>query len=137
MFLTACSEKGQAADTVIPAPASASATSSVSGSTGGPSAANGLALFGQCATCHTYKAGERNRIGPNLHGVYGSPAAGVPGFAYSRALRASGLMWDDETLDAYLDSPQRLVPGNRMGFAGMKVESERADMIAFLKTLSD
>lgn len=93
------------------------------------------ASFGRCAVCHDVKKGGPDRLGPNLYGTYGKPAGSHGGFAYSDALKNSGLKWDDATLDKWLDSPRALVPGNRMSFPGLKDPAKRKEIIAFIQTL--
>jgi cytochrome c len=90
--------------------------------------------FARCATCHATVPG-RNAIGPSLAGVFGAPAGHEPTYAYSRALRDSGLVWDARTLDAYLADPRGVVPGTKMAFAGVRSAEERAAIIAYLETL--
>ncbi len=90
--------------------------------------------FARCATCHRTEPG-RNGVGPSLAGVYGAPAAHEPTYAYSRAMRESGLTWDEATLDAYLADPREVVPGTKMAFAGVRDPEERAAIIEYLKTL--
>jgi len=70
-----------------------------------------------CGFCHTFKLGERTKAGPNLHAIFGKPAASVPGFSYSPALaakREGGLVWTDEKLDQFLKDPDAFVPGTSM-----------------------
>ncbi len=95
--------------------------------------ANGEKVFKQCMACHSIKEGE-NRVGPSLHGIIGRTAGQVAGFNYSAANKASGKTWDDETLFAYLEAPQKSIPGTKMAFAGLKNPQDRADLIAYLKT---
>jgi cytochrome c len=95
-------------------------------------AANGAKLFSRCSVCHS--ATGQNKIGPTLAGVYGRKAGSLEGFKYSKALLASGLTWDDDTLDRFLAGPSKLVPGTAMVINLPKAE-DRADMIAYLKTL--
>ena len=71
--------------------------------------------------------------GERHQGVVGRKAASIPGFAYSTAMKSSGLTWDEATLDRFLQGPTKLVPGTRMGFAGVPEERDRADLIAYLK----
>ena len=71
-------------------------------------------------------------IGPSLHGIVGKPAASVAGFTYSNALKASGLTWDAATLDAWLASPAKLVPGNKMIFTGQYDAARRKEVIDYL-----
>jgi cytochrome c len=85
-----------------------------------------------CAACHTFGAGERTIIGPNLHGVFGRSAASVPDFAYSPALRASGLRWTPSTVAAWLADPQGFVSGTTMTFTGYRSAEDRRDLVAYL-----
>jgi cytochrome c len=96
-------------------------------------AAAGRSVFQQCAACHAVDA--TNGLGPGLVGIVGRKAGGVPGFRYSRALRGAGIVWNESNLDAYLADPQQLVPGNVMPFSGMADAAQRADLIAYLKTV--
>lgn len=92
--------------------------------------ARGEKVYERCEGCHSI---ERDRIGPRHQGVVGRKAASIPGFAYSTAMKSSGLTWDEATLDRFLQGPTKLVPGTRMGFAGVPEERDRADLIAYLK----
>lgn len=90
--------------------------------------------FAQCAVCHGTEAGKKG-IGPTLAGVFGAKAGHVGDYAYSPAMRESGLTWDEAALDNYLTSPQSAVPGTKMSFGGMGDAQKRAEIIAYLKTL--
>lgn len=92
----------------------------------------GKKVFKKCKACHTLKAGGKNKIGPNLHGVMDRKAASVKGFKYSKAMVASGLVWDVATLDKYLKKPKKLVPKTKMAFAGIKKKKQRDNLIAYL-----
>lgn len=95
----------------------------------------GKKAFLQCQICHSVNPGGVNGMGPNLAGVAGSKAALKPGFAYSAALKKSGIVWNAKTLDAWITKPSALVPGNRMVYMGMADPAKRADVIAYLATL--
>jgi cytochrome c len=94
-------------------------------------AAKGKAQFGICKICHSLDAGK-NLVGPSLHGVIGRTSGTAPGFAYSDAMKAKALVWDDANLDKYLADPKGFIPGNKMLFAGVKKDDARADLIAYL-----
>jgi len=89
--------------------------------------------FLQCADCHS--PGDNDGVGPGLKGVVGRHAGRVATFKYSDALAKSTLVWDDATLDRFLANPKAAVPGTSMDFPGVTDEKERADLIAYLKTL--
>ena len=98
-------------------------------------ATRGEAHFQDCAACHTLEAGA-NGVGPSLHGIFGRKAGDVADFRYSPAMKRSGITWTPETLDKFIADPQGLVPGNRMPYAGMAKEADRADLIAYLQKMS-
>ena len=85
-----------------------------------------------CAACHRFRAEEGTLIGPSLHGVFGRPAASVEGFAYSAALRESGLVWTPRSLEAWLANPSGFVAGTTMAFTGYRSAEDRRDLIAYL-----
>lgn len=93
-------------------------------------AARGEALYARCFACHSLEA---DRTGPRHCGLFGRRAGSVPGFDYSPAMRASGIVWDARTLDRFLAAPLAAVPGTSMGYAGIASAQERADLIAFLR----
>ncbi len=97
-------------------------------------AAERPAAFAQCAICHSVEPG-RNGIGPSLAGVYGAQAGHVADYAYSTAMRESGLTWDEATLDSYLQNPRAAVPNTKMSYAGLRDDAQRAELIAWLKAL--
>ena len=96
-------------------------------------AEHGKTIFKSCAVCHA--TDHANRVGPGLEGIIGRKAGTAPGFPYSDAMRKSDIVWDTKILDAYLESPQKVVPGNRMPYAGLKNPTDRADLDAYLATL--
>lgn len=92
----------------------------------------GKKVFNKCKACHVVDA-EKNRVGPHLVGLFGRQSGAVDGFKYSKAMKAAEIVWDDETLDAYLTNPRRYLKGTRMAFAGLKKDKDRQDVIAYLK----
>ncbi len=97
--------------------------------------AAGKAVFAsQCSICHSPQPGK-NMIGPSLFGVVGRKTGSVPGFHYSPANQAANLTWDEATLDKYLQAPRATVPGTTMTYGGLKDDTKRADLIAYLATL--
>jgi cytochrome c len=128
LSLTACSksdESGSASQTVSSAE-TASPVETV--------ALSGEAIFKRCAACHKVGAGAVNGLGPQLNGISGRAVASVAGFTYSNAMKAKGGVWDDASLDAYLTSPAKWVPGTKMAFAGLGDAAERKALIEYLKT---
>jgi cytochrome c len=97
----------------------------------------GKSIAKVCMACHTLQKGEPNKIGPNLWGVVGRPRASEPGYDYSAAMRAKGGSWTYDELNKFLTGPRNYIPGTKMTFAGLDKEQQRADVIAYLRTLSD
>ena len=98
-------------------------------------AVKGEKVFKKCKACHTVTDGGRHLVGPNLYNIVGKAAASAEGYKYSKAMKASGLTWDEETLDKYLLKPKGLVKKTKMSFRGLKKEKDRNNVIAYLKTL--
>jgi cytochrome c len=97
---------------------------------GAGDAEHGKALYqARCTACHSI---EYNGAGPAHKGVFGRKAGSAPGFAYSKALRDSSVVWSEETLAKWLENPEALIPGQRM-FVQTPDGAERADLIAYLK----
>jgi cytochrome c len=88
----------------------------------------------QCAACHTVEAGK-NRVGPSLFGIVGRKSGEVEGFRYSAANKNANITWTPEALDKYLVNPRAAVPGTTMAYVGMKSETQRADLIAYLESV--
>lgn len=99
--------------------------------------ANGEKVFRKCKACHQVGEGAKPKTGPVLNGVIGRTAGTTEGFKYSKAMIGAGeegLVWTVEKLDEYLTNPRQFVKGNRMSFAGLKRDKDRADVIAYLAT---
>lgn len=91
----------------------------------------GKKVFARCMPCHNVDK-PQTKVGPSLQGLFGRTAGTVAGFNYSKANKESGVVWSAETLDPYIKDPKAFIPGNKMPFAGVKNDTERADLIAYL-----
>ncbi len=97
-------------------------------------ASRGQRVFNQqCRACHTLDKGGAQTAGPNLHGVFGRKAGTGEGYAFSDAMKNSGIVWDDATLTEYNRDPKGKVPGTKMVFNGVKQAGQLADLVAYLK----
>lgn len=91
-----------------------------------------------CAACHSFDKGGANKVGPNLYGIVGAKHAHIDGFAYSNVLKGMhDKDWDYEELNHFLYNPRSYAPGTKMAFAGIKNDADRANLIAWLRTLAD
>ncbi len=103
--------------------------------------AAGESSFRKCASCHTADQSGANKVGPGLWDVVNRPIAGHEGFSYSAAMRdfseGGSVVWDYDHLSYFLEAPKQHIPGTAMGFAGLKADQERANVIAYLRSLSD
>ncbi len=97
--------------------------------------AAGEAYSKKCTACHSFDAGGANKVGPALHGVVGRALASHAGYAYSDGLKAKGGQWTEQNLSEFLTKPKKWAPGTKMVYAGIKKPTDRANLIAYLKTL--
>jgi cytochrome c len=99
---------------------------------GGP--VDGATVFKPCASCHQVGPNARGGFGPQLNGLFGRRAGSTTDFAYSDAMKTSDIVWDERTLAAYLRDPDKIVPGTKMRFWGIRDENDMAALLAYLRT---
>jgi cytochrome c len=96
----------------------------------------GAKVYKKCVSCHMIGDGAKNRVGPHLNGIIGREIGAIADYKYSKAMvkyAATAKVWSEENLAAYLESPRKVVKGGRMAFAGLRKETDRANVIAYLK----
>lgn len=93
----------------------------------------GAKVFKKCKACHVVDK-EKNKTGPHLVNLFGRTAGSLEGYKYSKAMKASGIVWDEETLTAYLRAPKKYIKGTKMAFAGLKKDADIENIIAYLKS---
>ncbi|MDR6755264.1 cytochrome c [Mycoplana sp. BE70] len=138
-FVIAAAESGgEAADEGGAAEAAATPIATLLASA---DAAAGEAVFKKCAACHSGEKGGPNKVGPDLWDVVNRPIASHEGFSYSAGMKTFAedgkQVWDFDHLNHFLAAPKKYIAGTAMGFAGLKKDDERANLIAYLRTLSD
>lgn len=134
---------GSPADDATQAPASEAASASAASEPAAPASSEAAATpaagarpvaFAQCMSCHAVEPGKHG-VGPSLAGVYGTKAGEIAGYAFSAPLKASGLTWDDATLDKWLQNPRALVPGTKMIYPGQPDAAKRKELVDYIKSL--
>ena len=102
-----------------------------------PRSTRGAAAAKVCQACHTFDKDGPNRVGPNLYGIVGDKKGEGRNFNFSAAIKAKGGSWSIEDLNQFIANPKGYIPGTAMGFAGISRDSQRADVLAYLNSLSD
>ncbi|EDK44179.1 iso-1-cytochrome c [Lodderomyces elongisporus] len=98
------------------------------------SSKKGATLFKtRCLQCHTTEKGGANKVGPNLHGVFGRHSGQAEGYSYTEANKKAGVLWDEQHMSDYLENPKKYIPGTKMAFAGLKKAKDRNDLVTYLK----
>lgn len=114
----------------VAAVAALAGAAQAAGTAGDP--VKGKTVFARCAACHDLNTGAV-RMGPSLKGIIGRKSGSVANFGYSAGMKGKGVVWKEDTLDAFLTSPMKYVPGTRMAFPGIANAKDRADVIAYVK----
>lgn len=100
-----------------------------------PNIEAGQKVFLRCRSCHTLGQGEKNLVGPNLHGMFGEKPGAATGFNYSPAFKKGApAKWTDEALAGFIEKPTKAIPGSKMIFAGLPKPQDRADLIGYLRS---
>ncbi|MDZ7926525.1 MAG: cytochrome c family protein [Agrobacterium sp.] len=99
----------------------------------------GEAAFKRCSACHAIGEGAKNKVGPQLNGIFGRAAGGAPDYNYSNAMKKAGeegLVWTPEELRDFLTAPKKKIPGNKMALAGISKPEELDNLIAYIESVA-
>jgi len=132
ILLTACGGGEDSTSAPIAAPKAETAPIIQAASTVTPME-RGAKLYKRCKACHTLDEGGKHKVGPNLWNIYGAKAGSKDGFNYSKVMAASEVIWEGETLDAYIKKPSEFMKGNRMSFVGLKKAEDREALLLYMK----
>lgn len=136
MLIVACSgaDNGPEASAPQSSQAATSSPASVQTAAAEDPLERGARLYKRCQSCHSLDQEGRHKVGPNLWNIYGSVAGKREDFKYSAAMAEMTTVWDDESLDAYIENPRKYLPGGKMAFAGLRKAEDRAALLAYLKS---
>ena len=93
----------------------------------------GKRVFNKCKACHLVEASKKKKLGPHLAKIFGRKSGAVEGFKYSTAMKNTDIVWNEETIDAFITKPKAFISGTKMSFIGLKKKKDRNDVIAYLK----
>ena len=133
VLITACGAKEASTPPVQSAPAAAVPAATQTAARELSPLERGAKVYKKCKSCHSLEQDGRHKIGPNMWDIYGATAGMKDGFAYSKAMKESGIVWDDATLSAYLENPRKWMPGNRMSFVGLRKAEDREAVLLYIK----
>lgn len=132
ILLAACGGNSESTSTSAPSTTAQTAPVVQTAATMSPME-RGAKLYKRCKACHTLEEGGKHKVGPNLWAIYGAKAGSKEGFNYSKVMAASDIVWDDATLDAYIQKPSDFMKGNRMSFVGLKKAEDREAVLLYMK----
>lgn len=132
ILLASCGNSGESTSSPAPAPQTQTAPVVQTAAQLTPME-RGAKLYKRCKACHTLEEGGKHKVGPNLWDIYGQKAGSKDGFKYSKVMAASEIVWNDETMDGYIQKPSEFMKGNRMSFVGIKKQEDRDALQIYMK----